>query len=51
MKTYTLIGRMAKGDNGFVIKTRIPEADAKATLGKYLATWRYLELEEEKKRG
>lgn len=47
MKTYTLIGRMAKGANGFVIKTRIPEADAKATLGKYLSTWRYLELEEE----
>ncbi len=51
MKTFTLVGRMSKGANGFVIKTRIPEAEAKETLGRYIATWRYLELEEEKKRG
>ncbi len=47
MKTFTLVGRMSKGANGFVIKTRIPESEAKETLGRYIATWRYLELEEE----
>lgn len=51
MKTFTLVGRMSKGANGFVIKTGIPESESKAVLAKYIPTWRYLELEEEKKDG
>ncbi len=51
MKTYTLVGRMSKGSTGFVIRTLIPECDIKAVVARYTSTWRYLELEEEKKRG